>query len=240
MITLSAVSLAYLGLSTLSISLTTITSLYYYIGYKDMSQSSHTIRKNFPVLGNIRYFFEVIRPEIRQYLIEGDDESSPFSRVNRTLAYQRSKNMTDTVALGTKRDVYRTGFLFFILLFIYLFIIVLIIIVFFFIFLFFFPLSLFFLPIYSFLTPPFSGYEFVTHSLYPITVSNEDTRTIVGGPDCKQPYSAALLNVSAMSFGALSPRAIMALNRGAMLANCYHNTGEGGFRSFIWKVFFFI
>ena len=51
---------------------------------------------------------------------------------------------------------------------------------------------------------------------------------MIGGPDCKQPYSASLLNVSAMSYGALSQNAILALNGGAKLGNFYHNTGEGG------------
>ena len=55
---------------------------------------------------------------------------------------------------------------------------------------------------------------------------------MIGGPDCKQPYSASLLNVSAMSYGALSQNAILALNGGAKLGNFYHNTGEGGISRF--------
>ena len=107
---LAAASGAGLGVGVVSGVATSVAGLYWVVGFRDLSQKTHTIRKNFPVLGNIRYFFEVIRPEIRQYLIEGDDEASPFSRVNRTLAYQRAKNMNDTVSLGTRRDVYRSGY----------------------------------------------------------------------------------------------------------------------------------
>ena len=57
-------------------------------------------------------------------------------------------------------------------------------------------------------------------------------RCTIGGPDCKQPYSASLLNISAMSYGALSQNAILALNGGAKLGNFYHNTGEGGISRF--------
>ena len=55
-----------------------------------------------------------------------------------------------------------------------------------------------------------------------------DPRWTIGGPTCKQPYSASLFNVSAMSFGSLSKNAIMALNGGAAIGNFAHNTGEGG------------
>lgn len=72
------------------------------------------------------------------------------------------------------------------------------------------------------------GYTWVLHSLAPKKVSEVSDRIIVGGPDCTKPYSASRLNISAMSFGALSPNAIMALNKGAKLGGFAHNTGEGG------------
>ncbi|KTD61614.1 FMN-binding glutamate synthase family protein [Legionella spiritensis] len=72
------------------------------------------------------------------------------------------------------------------------------------------------------------GYTWVLHSLQPKHVSEVEPRIVVGGPDCKKPYSASRLNISAMSFGSLSPRAIMALNKGAQLGGFAHNTGEGG------------
>lgn len=72
------------------------------------------------------------------------------------------------------------------------------------------------------------GYQFSYHSLDPKEVSAEVARTVFGGPDCKKPYNASLLNVSALSFGALSPNALRALNKGAKRGNFAHNTGEGG------------
>ncbi len=72
------------------------------------------------------------------------------------------------------------------------------------------------------------GYETAAHSLSPKVVPEAEARTVVGGPECKKPYSASRLNISAMSFGALSPNAIEALNSGAKLGNFAHNTGEGG------------
>lgn len=72
------------------------------------------------------------------------------------------------------------------------------------------------------------GYEFVTHSLYPKHVDSSLMRTQIGSDLCRQPYSMSLLNISAMSFGSLSPNAILALNGGAKDGNFAHNTGEGG------------
>jgi glutamate synthase domain-containing protein 2 len=77
-----------------------------------------------------------------------------------------------------------------------------------------------------------SNYEGLKHSIFPAKVNEELPRIIVGGSDCKQPYSASLLNISAMSFGSLSEAAIVALNKGAQKGNFYHNTGEGGLTEF--------
>lgn len=77
-----------------------------------------------------------------------------------------------------------------------------------------------------------SRYEGIKHSIYPAKVNEELPRVIVGGPACKQPYSASLLNISAMSFGSLSENAIIALNKGAAKGGFYHNTGEGGLTEF--------
>ncbi|WP_458628846.1 FMN-binding glutamate synthase family protein [Winogradskyella sp. PC D3.3] len=75
-----------------------------------------------------------------------------------------------------------------------------------------------------------SGYEWLEHSMYAKTNPKdigEFPRLIIGGKDCKQPYSSSLLNISAMSFGSLSNNAILALNKGAKMGNFAHNTGEG-------------
>ncbi|MGZ3173529.1 MAG: FMN-binding glutamate synthase family protein [Croceibacterium sp.] len=71
-------------------------------------------------------------------------------------------------------------------------------------------------------------YEWLGHSMAPNEEAPNDWRVDVGSSQCPKPYSAALLNISAMSFGSLSANAIMALNKGAKLGNFYHDTGEGG------------
>jgi glutamate synthase domain-containing protein 2 len=73
------------------------------------------------------------------------------------------------------------------------------------------------------------GYEWVRHSMAPRPLSTAPFRITVGGPDCTQPYSASVFNISAMSFGALSPNAVRALNKGALMGRFAHDTGEGGY-----------
>jgi glutamate synthase domain-containing protein 2 len=73
------------------------------------------------------------------------------------------------------------------------------------------------------------GYEFLKHSMYPVSVDSVSIPRIhVGSKYCKKPYYASIYNISAMSYGALSNAAVLALNGGAKLGNFYHNTGEGG------------
>ena len=73
------------------------------------------------------------------------------------------------------------------------------------------------------------GYEWLQHSIAPRPVAAAPFRVSVGGPDCARPYSASVLNISAMSFGSLSANAIRALNAGAKKGGFAHDTGEGGF-----------
>jgi glutamate synthase domain-containing protein 2 len=72
-----------------------------------------------------------------------------------------------------------------------------------------------------------AGYEWINHSIQPKHLSDVDPRVKFGGKDCSQPYMASPVNISAMSFGALSKNAIMALNKGAKIGGFSHNTGEG-------------
>ena len=72
-----------------------------------------------------------------------------------------------------------------------------------------------------------TGYEWLTHSMAPTTIASADFRVHVGNTACSQPYDISLFNVSAMSFGALSANAVMALNQGAKLGGFAHDTGEG-------------
>ncbi|MGN6310815.1 MAG: FMN-binding glutamate synthase family protein [Xanthobacteraceae bacterium] len=72
------------------------------------------------------------------------------------------------------------------------------------------------------------GYEWMQHSIAPKPRATEKFRITIGGPECTKPYSASVFNISAMSFGALSPNAVRALNAGAKKGGFAHDTGEGG------------
>ena len=150
------------------------------LGCLDTFQKKQAIRRNFPLIGRLRYLFEAIRPEINQYFVESNSDGVPFSREQRSIVYQRSKRELDTLPFGTQKNVNELG------------------------------------------------YEWATHSLLPVHVDPKSLRVLIGGPDCKNPYSASVLNVSAMSYGSLSQNAVLALNGGAKLGGFAHNTGEGG------------
>lgn len=150
------------------------------LGVYDIVQRTHTILRLYPVIGHLRYLFELIRPEIQQYFVESNTNGKPVSREFRALVYQRAKGQRDTRPFGTQFDVYR------------------------------------------------NGYEWINHSLAPKAVQNQNPRIRFGSSKCTKPYNASPLNISAMSFGALSKNAIMALNKGAKIGGFAHNTGEGG------------
>jgi len=79
-------------------------------GVADMVQTKQAIRRNFPVIGHLRYLLEMIRPEINQYFIESNSDGKPFSRNDRSVVYQRAKGELDTLPFGTQRDVYAAGY----------------------------------------------------------------------------------------------------------------------------------
>src|SRR5690554_4684510 len=80
------------------------------IGYFDIIQRKHSIRRNFPVIGNLRFILESIRPEIMQYFVENDTDGRPINRLDRSLIYQRSKKVYDTARFGTQLNVYDVGY----------------------------------------------------------------------------------------------------------------------------------
>ena len=80
------------------------------VGLHDYFQARHAILRNYPLLAHFRFFLEAIRPEIRQYLLENDNEAVPFSRAQRSLAYQRAKNVESRQPFGTGADVYLAGY----------------------------------------------------------------------------------------------------------------------------------
>ena len=154
------------------------------LGVRDMTQVRHSVLRNYPIIGHLRFLLEFIRPEMRQYFIESDHEALPFSRAQRSLVYQRAKGDPDSRPLGTQLNVTA------------------------------------------------QGYEWVNHSMQPTRLASHDFRITIGCADegaspCTQPYSASIFNISAMSFGALSANAILALNKGAKMGGFAHDTGEG-------------
>lgn len=80
------------------------------LGILDLLQTKQAIRRNYPILSHIRFFLEFVRPEIRQYFLETDTEKIPFSRAQRSLVYQRAKNVMDKRPYGTQLDVYQTDY----------------------------------------------------------------------------------------------------------------------------------
>jgi glutamate synthase domain-containing protein 2 len=80
------------------------------LGVFDSLQTRHAVKRNFPVIGHFRYLLEMIRPEINQYFVESDLDGRPFGRDQRSIAYQRSKNVTETLPFGTQRNVYADGY----------------------------------------------------------------------------------------------------------------------------------
>ncbi len=149
------------------------------IGIYDLNQTRHAILRNYPIIGHLRFFFEKIRPEMRQYFFEGDTDGRPFPRERRAIVYQRAKRELDKKPFGTQGDVYA------------------------------------------------EGHEWMLHSIKPAPLAKELFRLTIGGPQCTQAYNASILNISAMSYGALSANAIRALNLGAKAGGFAHDTGEG-------------
>ncbi len=150
------------------------------LGIWDLLQPRHAVLRNYPVIGHVRWLVEMIRPEIRQYLLEDENEATPYSRAQRSLIYRRAKGVSSDHPFGTLTDVYARD------------------------------------------------YEFIQHSTLPAPhVDPKTYRVAIGNDQCKQPYSASVFNISAMSFGSLSAAAIRALNRGAAAGGFYHDTGEG-------------
>lgn len=80
------------------------------LGLRDSFNKKQAIRRNFPVLGNLRYVFEKIRPEIMQYFVETDTEGRPINRIDRSLIYRRAKKVNDTTPFGTQAEVYDPGY----------------------------------------------------------------------------------------------------------------------------------
>ena len=79
------------------------------LGLIDIQQPHQAVRRNYPLTGRLRYALEYIRPELRQYFLETDEEKIPFSRNQRALVYQRSKIQNDKRGFGSIKDMYASG-----------------------------------------------------------------------------------------------------------------------------------
>lgn len=80
------------------------------VGIQDMVQKKQSIRRNFPLLGRLRYVFEDLRPKIQQYFVESDTDGAPINRIDRSVIYQRAKKQIDTTPFGTQLNVYAEGY----------------------------------------------------------------------------------------------------------------------------------
>jgi glutamate synthase domain-containing protein 2 len=95
---------------TIFIALAAVAAVLVAIGARDMVQTRHSLRRNYPILANIRFLLEGIRPEIRQYFLESDTDGAPFNRSKRAIVYQRAKGALDKRPFGTQKDVYAGDF----------------------------------------------------------------------------------------------------------------------------------
>jgi glutamate synthase domain-containing protein 2 len=148
----------------------------------DVTQTTHAVRRNFPVVGRFRYLFEEMGEFFRQYFFALDREEMPFNRAQRSWVYRAAKGVDSTVAFGSTLNLTPTG------------------------------------------TPIFVNCPYPT-----LERDATETSPMVIGPYAAEPYEAkSIFNVSAMSYGAISKPAVLALSNGSRMAGNWMNTGEGG------------
>ena len=149
----------------------------------DRTQTSQTLRRNYPVLGRFRYFFEHMGEFSQQYFFAMDREELPFNRAGRSWAYRAAKQDDITLAFGSTRSLDSRGDV-------------------------------------IFLNCAFPTLERDAAEARPVTI---------GEGSCINPYTTnSIINISGMSFGAISKPAVLALSHGAKQAGIWMNTGEGG------------
>jgi glutamate synthase domain-containing protein 2 len=163
------------------------------VAVRDLLQREHTLLRNFPVIGHARYLIEAVGPELRQYLVAGNNEERPFTRDQRRWVYASAKKENNYFGFGTDNDIEYTA-----------------------------------------------GYPVINHRNFGAAVPPSTpeagyeawvpcAKVLGAGRGRRHAFRPdSVVNVSAMSFGSLSGAAVRALNEGAALAHCLHNTGEGG------------
>jgi glutamate synthase domain-containing protein 2 len=153
----------------------------------DVTQTKQAIRRNYPVIGHFRYFFEHLGTFFRQYFFAMDREEMPFNRAQRSWVYRAAKDIDNTVAFGSTRDLGAAGNI-------------------------------------NFVNCAFPTLGEDAVEPQPLTI---------GEGFCEHPYTtASILNISGMSYGAISKPAVLALSYGAKKAGSWMNTGEGGLSSY--------
>ena len=154
---------------------------------QDITQKKHTVLRNFPVIGRLRYFFEKQGEYFRQYFFAGDRDEMPFNRSTRGWVYRLAKDEGGIIGFGSTFDLREPGSIIFV-------------------------------------NAPFPVLEEDRLQTPPL---------MIGEGYCRLPFEArSVVNVSGMSFGAISEPAVRALSRGAALAGCWLDTGEGGLSPF--------
>src|SRR6195952_1492752 len=157
---------------------------------RDLMQKKHALLRNYPVISHLRFWLEKIGPELRQYIVTGNDEERPFSRDQRSWIYASSKQENNYSGFGPDNDIEH-------------------------------------LP----------GYAIIKHRTFAASLPHDHAERVglpsakvVGAPRgrAKAFRPESVINISGMSFGSMSGNAIEALNKGAKMAGCMHNTGEGG------------
>jgi len=150
---------------------------------QDVTQKKHSVLRNYPVIGRLRFFFEKQGEYFRQYFFAGDRDEMPFNRATRTWVYKSAKNEGGIVGFGSTNDLREPGSILFV------------------------------------------------NAAFPLLESERvpTPSLLIGEGYCEQPFEAkSIVNISGMSFGAISVPAVRALSRGAAEAKCWLDTGEGG------------
>lgn len=150
---------------------------------QDVTQKKHSVLRNYPVVGRLRFILENQGKYLRQYFFASDRDEMPFNRATRVWVYKSAKNKSSTVGFGSTYDLREPGSIIFV------------------------------------------------NAAFPILEENQlPTPSLVIGKDyCEHPFEAkSIINISGMSFGALSAPAVRSLSLGAAKAGCWLNTGEGG------------
>jgi glutamate synthase domain-containing protein 2 len=150
---------------------------------RDIVQKKHTVLRNYPLIGRLRYLLESQGEYIRQYFIAGERDEMPFNRAARNWIYRTAKGVGGIVGFGSTNDLREPGSIIFV-------------------------------------NAPFPLLESEQVASPPV---------VIGENFCREPYTAqSLVNISGMSYGALSAPAVQALSKGAAAAGCWLDTGEGG------------